>query len=246
MRIYAAESGAVYQAYLQAELFKRAYILQSFFYANDFTEIAIIPNAKDFLLDSGAFSFMAGAAAANWDEYVERYADFINRNKVKKFFELDIDKVVGYDEVKRYRKKLEMLTGEQSIPVWHKSRGVEEYRRLCDEYPYIAIGGIAIKEIRKDEYPMFAPMITEAHKLGAKVHGLGFTQIQLLTRYHFDSVDSSAWTTGNRFGYVYYFDGKTMKKVDAPPGHRLADQRRVAVHNFCEWLKFKEYAEEHL
>lgn len=245
MKLFLAASNGLWDAYFSEEHFAHAYILQSFFYADEFTEKYIIPNAKDFLLDSGAFSFMTGAKAVDWNEYVNRYAEFINRNRVEKFFELDIDSIVGYEEVKRIRAKLEKLTGRQCIPVWHKSRGFEEYKNLCDRYPYIAIGGIAIKDITKSEYPVFTTLIREAHKRGTKVHGLGFTQLSLLDKYHFDSVDSSAWTAGNRFGYVYHFNGQTMTKTDTPKGHRLADAKRVALHNFCEWKKFQEYAEKH-
>ena len=107
MKLFLAESGGLWEAYFPAWHFAHAYILQSFYYADEFTEKVIIPNAKDFLLDSGAFSFMEGAAAVDWDEYVERYASFIKRNRVEKFFELDIDSVVGYEEVLRLRAKLE-------------------------------------------------------------------------------------------------------------------------------------------
>lgn len=185
-------------------------------------------------------------AHLNWEEYIERYADFINRNKIEKFFELDIDSVVGYDMVLAYRKKLEKLTGKQCIPVWHKSRKISEWKVMCREYPYVAIGGIVSKEIREEQYKAFPSMIYEAHKQDAKVHGLGFTSLKYLPKIHFDSVDSTAWTTGNRFGFIYYFDGKTMKKVDCPKGKRLADSRKVALINYTEWIKFQKYAERNL
>ena len=102
------------------------------------------------------------------------------------------------------------------------------------------------KEIKPDLYKVFPKMIDDAHKRGTKVHGLGFTALSYLKQIHFDSVDSTAWTTGNRFGYVYYFDGKTMKKKDAPNGHRIGDPRRAALINYTEWIKFQKYAETHL
>lgn len=89
-------------------------------------------------------------------------------------------------------------------------------------------------------------MIHTAHKLGAKIHGLGFTNLGMLEKCHFDSVDSTAWTTGNRFGFVYQFDGKTMRKVDAPKGKKLKDSRQVALINYTEWIKFQKYAEVNL
>ena len=224
----------------------KPYILESFYYCDEDTE-RLLPYFGDFLLDSGAFTFMQGnGESTNWDEYIERYANFINRNHVEKFFELDIDSVVGYDKVKEFRKKLEQLTGRQSIPVWHLSRGFDEYKRMCDEYKYVAIGGIVSGEIKSTKYSAFPALISEAHRRGAKIHGLGFTALEWLKKCHFDSVDSTAWTTGNRFGFIYYFDGETMKKKDAPKGHRLGDTRRVALNNFTEWVKYQKWADTHL
>lgn len=181
-----------------------------------------------------------------WDDYIERYADFINRNKVEKFFELDVDVVVGYERVLEFRRKLEKLTNKQSIPVWHITRGKKEFDRACDEYKYVAIGGIVSGEIKKDKYFIFPKLIAEAHKKGAKIHGLGFTNLKLLPEYHWDSVDSTAWTTGNRFGFIYQFDGKTMVKTDAPKGSRIGKAREAALINFTEWLKFQAYADKKL
>lgn len=222
---------------------ERPYILESFFYANADTE-RLLPYFGDFLLDSGAFTFMTNSGTRlDWDEYIKRYAEFINRNNIEKFFELDIDSVVGYEQVKKYRARLEDLTGKQSIPVWHKSRGLNDFKEMCDRYSYAAIGGIVSKEIKPDQFKALPHLISEAHKRGCKIHGLGFTALSWLPICHFDSVDSTVWKTGNRFGYVYYFDGKTMKKIDVPKGYRLADSRKIAVINFTEWIKFQKYAE---
>ncbi len=228
----------------------KPYILESFYYIDADTE-RLLPYFGDFLLDSGAFTFMMDSkTAVNWDEYLERYADFINRNRIDKFFELDIDVVVGYDEVVRLRNKLENLTGKQCIPVWHTSRGLENYLEMCEQYPYVAIGGIAGEDRMSAKYkPLHAAFpyfINEAHKRGAKIHALGYTSLTGLPKYHFDSVDSTAWTTGNRFGFIYRFDGKTMRKTDVPKGHRIKDARKVALINYIEWIKFQKYAEVHL
>lgn len=236
----------------QAEYYKDAikrhkpFILESFYYADETTE-KLIPYFGDFLLDSGAFTFMQNTKKAIvWEEYIERYADFINRNKVEKYFELDIDSITGYKKVLEYRKRLENLTNKPVIPVWHKSRGAGEFAKMCDEYKYVAIGGIVAKEIKPEQYGVFPAMINEAHKRGAKIHGLGFTSLEWLPKCRFDSVDSTAWTTGNRFGFVYKFNGKTMIKYDVPKGKRLADSRKVAEINYLEWIKFQQWAVNHL
>lgn len=230
----------------------KPYILESFYYADETTE-KLLPHFGDFLLDSGAFTFMGGFTfsqnekkAVIWEEYIDRYAAFINRNKIEKFFELDIDSVVGYDKVKEYRAMIENKTNKQVIPVWHSTRGIEEFKRMCDEYSYVALGGIVGGEWKADKEKYIPWFIDEAHKRKAKIHGLGYTKLEKLKQYHFDSVDSTAWTTGNRFGFIYHFNGRTMKKIQCPAGKRLADSRKVAEINYTEWIKFQRYADKHL
>lgn len=227
-------------------LFDDVNILQSFYYCTEFTEKEVIPHCKRFMLDSGAFTFFSSGKHVDWDDYIKRYAQFITKNGVKLFFELDIDALIGYKKVLHYRAMLEDLTGKKCIPVWHKSRGKAEYLKMCEEYDYVAIGGIVTREIKQTDYKVFPYLISEAHKRGAKVHGLGFTNLQGIVKYKFDSVDSTAWKSGNRFGSIYVFDGKTMVKHDKQPGKRLASAKEVALHNFNEWKKFCNWAETHL
>lgn len=221
-------------------------ILESFYYVDDWI-IKLIPKLKNFMLDSGAFTFMMSHKGdVDWNQYLKDYADFINEYDIKLFFELDIDSIVGYEKVVEMRKWLEAATGKKPIPVWHKSRGKEEFLKMCDEYDYVAIGGIVSKEITRQEYKYFPWFINEAHKRGAKIHGLGFTNLEGIRKYHFDSVDSTSWTTGNRFGAIYRFNGTTMEKFGKKDGQRLKDSRAVAVNNFNEWVKFQRYAERNL
>lgn len=241
-----AVEGGQDRLYDDAIIKHRPYILESFYYADEDTE-RLLPYFGDFLLDSGAFTFMQNTKThVNWDDYIKKYADFIVRNNIKKYFELDIDSVVGYKQVLKYRSRLEELTGRSCIPVWHKSRGIKEFQNMCREYDYAAIGGIVSGEIKSNQYKVFPMMINEAHKNGCKLHGLGFTTLSWLPKCHFDSVDSTAWTTGNRFGFVYRFDGKTMKKHDCPKGKRIGKSREVALINYLEWIKFQQYAERKL
>lgn len=206
----------------------------------------IVKNSKMFLLDSGAYTFMSNSKKGiNWEEYVERYATFIKENDIKYYFELDIDSVVGYQKVLEYRKKLEGITGRRCVPVWHKTRGLQEYKRMCAEYDYVAIGGIVSGEIKKAHYGAFPMLIDYAHGNGAKVHGLGFTDTKKLSTYHFDSVDSTSWGWG-RFGYIFHFTGKDMKMNPKPKGKRCTKQAELQAVNIKEWIKFQKYAETHL
>lgn len=225
--------------------FEIPYLLESFYYFKDW-QLQYMRGCKDFLLDSGAFTFMqAQKKIVVWEDYVEQYAYFIKKNKIQKYFELDIDSVVGYKKVVEYRKRLEAITGSQCIPVWHKGRGFGEFEQMCDEYSYVAIGGIVAGEIKQKDYPIFTPMIKKAHKLGAKIHGLGFTSIRLLPKYHFDSVDSTSWTSGCRFGSAYRFNNGRLDLYKGGHGQR-AKRELTNENNLSEWIKFQKYAEVYL
>lgn len=117
---------------------------------------------------------------------------------------------------------------------------------MCEQYEYVSIGGIVSKEITRKEYKYFPYFINTAHAHGAKIHGLGFTNAGALSKYHFDSVDSSSWVSGNRYGYLYKFNGKTVQQVKGETDQRLCQYRRAGSHNFKEWLKFSQYAEKFL
>lgn len=222
-------------------------ILESFYYASQNKHvIRLIKSAKNFLLDSGAFTFMQNSKEqVDWDKYIENFAKFINTFDVKLFFELDIDPIVGLQEVERLRHKLEELTGKKPIPVWHKNRSKQYFIDMCKEYPYVALGGIVTQEIPRKKYESAFPwFIKTAHEHGAKIHGLGYTSLRNLSKYHFDSIDSTSWLSGNRAGNIFIFNRMTgeMKSVFTGEGQRLKP-RAAAKHNFCEWVKFSKYAE---
>lgn len=241
MKVFLAGVESVYED--NRPLLNNGYNLISFYTINN-KSLNIIKSSKMFLLDSGAYTFISNSKKIVWDEYVERYAQFINNNGIKYFFELDIDSVIGYKKVQEYRKKLELMTCKRCIPVWHKTRGVEEYKRLCSEYDYIAIGGIASGEIKKAQFVAFPALIDYAHRNKTRVHGLGFTDTKKLNLYHFDSVDSTSWGWG-RFGYIFHFTGKDMKMNPKPNGKRCDKQAILQAVNIKEWVKFQKYAETH-
>ena len=227
-------------------------ILESYYMLRDNEDfLHLLKRCNSFLLDSGAFTFMQGThqGEIDWDEYIEQYADLINRWDVKLFFELDIETIVGIPEVERLRSKLEKLTNKQCIPVWHIQRGKDYYIRMCEEYNYVALGGLVGKvltgRIPEELYHWF---ISTAHQHGAKIHGLGYTSVAGLHKYPFDSVDSTAWLAGNRGGFLYKFipETGTMKQLYRKEGHGRLKARAAALNNFIEWIKFCKYAEKNL
>lgn len=221
------------------------YILESFYSIKEW-QIPYIKECKIFLLDSGAFTFLnSNKGKVDFNQYLKDYISFINKYDIKYFFELDIDSIVGYEKVKEMRKVLEEGTGKKCIPVWHKSRGLEEWHKLTKEYDYVAIGGNVIKEIKRKEYKYLIPMLNIAKENGCKVHGLGFTNMKALRKYHFYSVDSTSWISGEKFGTLYTFQDGTLKTISYKD-RRIRDYMKSRHHNIEEWIKFQKYADKFL
>lgn len=200
MKLYLSGILGVKKWLLNGELSpSNIFALESFYSMRDW-EKPLIPKFGAFLLDSGAFSFMSNVKKhgnVDWLSYVDRYCDFIVENNIKNFFELDIDKIVGLKYVEMLRSRIENKTNRKPIPVWHPSRGKEYWLDMIKEYDYIAIGGIAAKDISLTKYKALFPwMLNQAHRANVKVHGLGYAEVEKLNKYRFDSIDSTTWTVG--------------------------------------------------
>lgn len=221
-------------------------ILESYYYIRSQEWMyPLLKTFKSFMLDSGAFTYLESGKTADWDSYVDEYADFVRDQDIELFFELDIDAIIGLDAVEKLRQRLEKRSKKKCIPVWHRSRGWDYWVSMCRKYRYVSIGGIVSGEIKSPDYPIFTKMLSHAHSRGVKVHGLGFTNYKGMLKYKFDSVDSTAWLYGNRGGFLYRFNGRGLDKIQAPKGVRLKPVES-AIHNFTEWVKFAKYAEVNL
>lgn len=231
------------KAFLQSEIEKGVFRLDTFADLDTKT-LYFLNDWQDFLLDSGAFTYMSKAGDSqkiNWDDYIDKYASFIIKNKIKNFFELDIDVIVGYEKVKKLRETLERKTGKQCIPVWHKSRGLDDFKNMCENYSYVAIGGLVTKEIKKTDYKILKYLVSLAHSKNAKIHGLGFT-LKGVEKYGFDSVDSSSWNVPLRTGAgVYRFFDKQINFIKAPTGCRSKCYKQVSKQCFSAWAEYARF-----
>lgn len=215
------------------------------------------PKAWNFMLDSGAFSYIGTGKKArktvDWNDYLRRYADYILSAKVKLFFELDIDPVVGLPRVEQMRKELESRVQRPCIPVWHKARGLDYWQGMVKDYDYVSIGASGRHDSKwtrgKHGVAALRKLVDIAHNNNCQVHGLGYTKLfdddWFDGRPRFDSVDSASWSWGNQGGFLSRFNGKRIDKIDKPVGTRLRS-REVHLYNWLEWVKFQQYADHAL
>ena len=166
--------------------------------------------SNEILIDSGAYSFQNGKKV-NWIDYTKSYADFIEENddvKILGYFEMDVDSLLGYDNVLKLRRILEDKS-DKIIPVWHKNRGIPEFKQMCKDYSgkIVAISAVGHKEVRKSQYSMF---LKEAWKHDCKLHCLGMTSIPMLHEIPFDFVDSTSWLRYGCFGECIDFQNGVL------------------------------------
>lgn len=178
--------------------------LMSFFYIKNRLELAEVvrDNSEEVMIDSGAHSFQKGKKV-DWDKYTDEYAEFIkkfDRPNVVGYFEMDVDNVIGYRKVLELRKKLEAVS-DKIIPVWHKNRGIDEFKKMCHDYSgkIIAITGFRNEDITDEQYLMF---VKYAKTCNCKVHCLGMTRKAILDKVPFDYTDSSSWCAAGIFGRI--------------------------------------------
>lgn len=233
---------------------KSKYVLATYYYlktkSNDDKLMDLLKKYNErgrLIIDSGAFSFMNGKQITepNLDQYCEQYVKFLKQYKIKNFVEMDIDAIFGYSKALEYRNFIENSMNKQCIPIWHKSRGKAEFKKMVEQYSYAGIGGIAIKNIKRNEWKFFKELNDFAKYNHCKMHAMGFTPTHDLNAYGFYSSDSSSWTTGPRFGQLYRFNGSKITTLKKPPHSRLVlSQKQIQQFNWNEWCKYQKFVDK--
>jgi len=249
MRIYlAATHGALSKEHRRQliDIGKPKYQLCTFIEGENNCAESLRESGRDnFLLDSGAFSFMSGKECNKETliEYCDKYIDFINNYNVKQFFEIDVDTIFGIEFAELLRRRIESQTGKKSIPVWHKSRGIEYWKKMVADYDYIAIGGLVF-HVKQSEWGMIKKLVDYAYYKGVKVHGLGFTKTRLNEQFRWYSVDSCSWVKSAVMGQqVQTFNGRYIERKKLDTKGKKANLSKLALHNGLEWCKYQRYME---
>lgn len=214
--------------------------LVSYFYIrkNPIIFEKILRCTDEILVDSGAHSFQKGKIV-EWDKYTKEYAEWIENNDCKQiigYFEMDVDNIIGFDKVKSLRNILTAVSAK-IIPVWHKNRGIEEFKKMCVETvgEIVAITGFKNEDIKDKDYPLF---LKYAWSKGKKIHCLGMTRIKIINSVPFDYVDSSSWKQTGVYGAVKKFENGKMRTLNVKG---LYKTKELSIINFREFKKMAIY-----
>jgi hypothetical protein len=164
----------------------------------------------DCCLDSGAHSFQTHPELGKYAEvYKKQYFKYLQNYGDQYDFvvELDIDHVIGLEEMYRWRGEMDDLGIDNWIPVWHHNQGPEGWREICTKYDYVGtqtkLKLVSLKELWEN--------LRVAASLDTRVHGFGLSEPQPICLF-FDSLDSTSWQRGARFGIMDWFDETGRKQ----------------------------------
>jgi len=151
-----------------------------------------IKDGNEMFIDSGAFSAENKGAIIDIDDYCK----YVIETGATVYAGLDVigDPVASAKNIEY----MERVYGLHPIPTFHMGGSFDNLRKLFG-YPYIALGGMVFAGGRR-EYcdEVWSIILREAP--GIKVHGFGMTNLDLMERYPWYSVDSSTYKDGRRFG----------------------------------------------
>lgn len=155
-------------------------------------------NTYRLIVDSGAFTAWNIGKTIKLDEYC-RFLDSIECLRPFNAVQLD---VFG-DPEKTWKNFLVMKQrGYDVMPVFTRGDTLERLEEMYSYTDYIMFGGITIGGKNLNYVKWFM----EKNK-GRKIHWLGFCNVDFIKHYQPQSVDSSSWASGSRYGNVHFYKG---------------------------------------
>jgi hypothetical protein len=186
-------------------------------------------------LDSGAFTFgvksRCGDEHLPWRSFLRSYMNYLRQYgyRYQKIAELDLDWAelgVRYQTVDEWRDIFFDLQPRLPImPVWNTGRGMESWERYLkdDRIKHLGVSGQVLSP------GTLMRLLQGAHAVKKPVHGFAMTKMNTLRYAWFDSVDSSTWALGQRYGILYVWRGDKMIILNAAHKHQ-----RKLYHRYFE------------
>jgi hypothetical protein len=186
------------------------YALVSYHYYKSFNFAERVPKmfpngAPILFADSGAFS----AATQGVELKIDDYAKWIVKNLDQFHTYANFDVIGDEKQTAKNQAYLEKEYGLKPLPVFHVGADFKILDKLMSKYDYIALGGLVpFSGDRQALMKYFITCFKMAAQTGAKFHGFGMTNWQLLKSFPWHSVDSSSWNRGVMFGQLSFFEAK--------------------------------------
>ena len=193
------------------------------------------------ILDSGAFTYSQQAmrrAVPPPTVFFDRYMAYLQEygSMWDRVMEFDVDGIEGVqgfdvspDDVWEMTcRMLDTVPRLNIAPVYHAWRGVEEWGDYLKD-PRIKC--LAIGRCPPND-GMVMRYVDEAHRLGKTVHGLAWTKYNTSLRYiPFDSVDSSTWISGQKYGNFYVYQNNRILNITT------ANRGKERVKMYQQYIK---------
>ena len=199
MKIYFACTGNNEPRYLSGAGLNN--ILCSYYYYKKNPELIIdlIEGGVNVFIDSGAFSAKFSGAEIDIDEY----SKFVIQTGSTFYAGLDV--IGDAAATKKNQKYMEDEYGLNPIPTFHLGSRLEDALELAGNYEYIALGGIAMGD---GVDPALEGLFNQILKVNPniKTHGFAVTNTILMEKYPWESVDSSSFKAGKRFGRMALYN----------------------------------------
>lgn len=198
-------------------------------------------------IDSGAFSAESKKLSIN----IDAYCRFLLDTKCPLYAGLDVigNAQATFKNVKYMEDKYSLTP----IPTFHIGSDLKELYNMIENYDYIALGGLVFSS-NLFRYCDEIWSIILNKKPSLRVHGFGMTNIELMERYPWYSVDSSSYKGCRRFGRqnILYndFEWKTIQEDDylellKKQGHKLdestTNKERYFLYDYNSVQSYKLY-----
>lgn len=205
-------------------------------------KLADNPDVKVFI-DSGAHTFFkdidgyASKPKEFWDSYLEEYTNFARENKdyIFAIANLDIGLIVGEELEDEWNETIFEPLEEEGIQVcyiWHSFRGEQAWEEYAKKHSYIGLSNDFDATLQR-----LTKMTNIAKKYNARIHGMAFTKIELLTRVPLFTVDSTTWLVGQQYGELNFFNGRKMERLSKRQWQTQAKGKLLKPPYNADWDK---------